>query len=77
MCELMARAIHAAVQRRFASRWTTMATDLFPDETLVRFYQPLDPYLNRDAGQDCALFENRAATTPGVRRRRNGLRQAE
>ena len=65
MCELIARSIHAAVTDRFSTRTPSLAQEWLTDPSVLQFYQPLDPYLDRHAGQDCAMFGHVGETAAG------------
>ena len=54
LCRLIAGAI--------LTEWGRIAErdpDNFVPDDLIQFYQPLDPYIERSRGQDCALFNQR------------------
>ena len=58
MCMLIADAIDQCIRSRMP-----LATSELPcwPEDLTRFYQPLDPYILRHLGMDCAMFNDSSA----------------
>ena len=55
MCLLIAKAIHAYVKEALVE--TDCNLPQWPED-LQRFYQPLDPYIRRETGMDCAMFND-------------------